>query len=265
MTYLEYLLFFIILPIILLLIANLKNNFKDSSLLSLSKFLLFTFILSMIALIYTTPWDNYLVANKIWYYDPVKVLGIIFGYVPIEEYSFFILETILVCFTFALVLQHRGFYFPTQVSFKFTQPKILVISSGFILWICFLASFLAQTTSMMYLNLLFLWALPPIIFQLVLGWDIIILNWKKLSLLIIILGAYLSLTDVYAITDGIWAISPIFTTGLKIIIPIEEITFFFLTVVLISFGLILLTGFSYTYHLQIRKNTSENNSQSVIS
>lgn len=258
MTYLEYLFLFILLPIILLLIANLRGKIKNNSLLSLTKFLFFTGILSIIALVYTTPWDNFLVANKIWYYDPTKVLGIIFGYVPIEEYSFFILETILVCLAFSLVLQQNGFYFPTKISFKITQTKILVGSLGFVLWLLFLASFLSQTSSMMYLNLLFLWALPPVIFQLMLGWDIIILNLRKLAILIAILGFYLSLTDVYAINDGIWTINPIFTIGFKIFIPIEEIFFFFLTVVLISFGNILLTGLSFIYSSQNKKEVIDN-------
>jgi len=47
------------------------------------------------ALIYTTPWDNYLVATRVWYYDPQLVLNIILGYVPLEEYAFFILQTLL--------------------------------------------------------------------------------------------------------------------------------------------------------------------------
>ena len=49
----------------------------------------------LIALIYTTPWDNYLVATNVWWYDPALVTGITLGWVPIEEYTFFILQPIL--------------------------------------------------------------------------------------------------------------------------------------------------------------------------
>jgi lycopene cyclase domain-containing protein len=49
----------------------------------------------LIALIYTTPWDNYLVATRVWYYDPARVWGIVLGYVPLEEYLFFILQPVL--------------------------------------------------------------------------------------------------------------------------------------------------------------------------
>jgi len=48
-----------------------------------------------LSVLYTTPWDNYLVATRVWYYDPALVLNAIIGYVPIEEYTFFILQTIL--------------------------------------------------------------------------------------------------------------------------------------------------------------------------
>ena len=48
-----------------------------------------------IALLYTTPWDNYLVANKVWWYEPSLVTGIVFGWVPIEEYTFFVVQTLL--------------------------------------------------------------------------------------------------------------------------------------------------------------------------
>jgi lycopene beta-cyclase len=51
--------------------------------------------LAIIAVAYTTPWDNYLVATGVWYYDPQLVLNRMIGYVPIEEYAFFILQAFL--------------------------------------------------------------------------------------------------------------------------------------------------------------------------
>ena len=52
-------------------------------------------LLILVAVVYTTPWDNYLVASRVWYYDPRLVLNAILGYVPLEEYLFFILQTLL--------------------------------------------------------------------------------------------------------------------------------------------------------------------------
>lgn len=51
--------------------------------------------LVVIAFTYTTPWDNYLVATGVWWYDPDLVTGIIWGWVPIEEYTFFVVQPIL--------------------------------------------------------------------------------------------------------------------------------------------------------------------------
>src|SRR5512139_63361 len=50
---------------------------------------------AVVAVIYTTPWDNYLVATGVWYYDPALVTGILLGWVPIEEYTFFVVQSIL--------------------------------------------------------------------------------------------------------------------------------------------------------------------------
>ncbi|MBN8501714.1 MAG: lycopene cyclase domain-containing protein, partial [Sphingomonadales bacterium] len=49
----------------------------------------------VIAVVYTTPWDNYLVATRVWWYNPGLVTGFVIGYVPIEEYTFFVLQTVL--------------------------------------------------------------------------------------------------------------------------------------------------------------------------
>ncbi|HEY9847710.1 MAG TPA: lycopene cyclase domain-containing protein, partial [Candidatus Caenarcaniphilales bacterium] len=48
----------------------------------------------LLALVYTTPWDNYLVWRNVWYYGTDRVVGTI-GYVPVEEYLFFLLQPIL--------------------------------------------------------------------------------------------------------------------------------------------------------------------------
>jgi lycopene cyclase domain-containing protein len=46
-------------------------------------------LICAIALVYTTPWDNYLVAQEIWTYDEGRILEQLrIGYVPLEEYLF---------------------------------------------------------------------------------------------------------------------------------------------------------------------------------
>ena len=52
-------------------------------------------LLVLIAVAYTTPWDNYLVATNVWWYDESLVTGLKLGWVPIEEYTFFVLQTLM--------------------------------------------------------------------------------------------------------------------------------------------------------------------------
>ena len=81
-----------------------------------------------IALIWTTPWDNYLVANRVWWYEPSLVTGITLGWVPIEEYTFFVVQT-LMAGLWVLALMRRLPLPDTQFR---ARPKARWISSGFV-------------------------------------------------------------------------------------------------------------------------------------
>ena len=65
-------------------------------------------MLPALAAAWTTPWDNYLVAKGVWSYDRKKVWGVILGYVPLEEYVFFVLQTLAVAFPSILILRKMG-------------------------------------------------------------------------------------------------------------------------------------------------------------
>jgi len=64
-------------------------------------------VLAFLALTYTTPWDNYLVYKGIWTYPSGRVLATI-GWVPIEEYSFFVIQTALTCLWFLALLERHS-------------------------------------------------------------------------------------------------------------------------------------------------------------
>ena len=89
MTYILFLILFICLP----LIALIRLHFVWRTLRRLD--LLALVVIVLIAVVYTTPWDNYLVASGVWYYNPSLVVNLLIGYVPIEEYAFFVLQTLL--------------------------------------------------------------------------------------------------------------------------------------------------------------------------
>jgi lycopene cyclase domain-containing protein len=87
MSYSLFLILFVCIPIVALTFVMRK--------LIRWPHLLLLVVMVVIAVIYITPWDNYLVASGVWYYDPRLVLNIILGYLPIEKYLFFVLQTLL--------------------------------------------------------------------------------------------------------------------------------------------------------------------------
>ena len=98
MTYFGFLLRFLFIPVVLLLVWAWRDARRGRQVApvwrswsAVSALLLHV----LIAVLYTTPWDNYLVATRVWWYDPALVTGIVIGWVPIEEYTFFIMQPIL--------------------------------------------------------------------------------------------------------------------------------------------------------------------------
>jgi lycopene cyclase domain-containing protein len=224
----------------------------------------------ILAVLYTTPWDNYLVATGVWYYNPELVTGLVLGYVPIEEYTFFVLETILAglwwwflarriapspgpsCQTAHLHCPQGAFgSVPAQVSQSreeregFTADIRLVFLSSSVpifLWIISTCLFFFGDVRWTYLSIILFWALPPIIIQLLFGADIL-WHYRKLVFWGIVAPAtYLSLTDMLALKETTWSISPGQSTGVLLfgILPVEEALFFFITNVLLTFGMTLL-------------------------
>jgi len=193
----------------------------------------------VIAVIYTTPWDNYLVATGVWYYDPNLVTGIVLGWVPIEEYTFFIVQTILAGLWFVFLarrVKQPDINKPLKRAWRWVPVALLGL-----LWIGSIAVLAAGWQPGTYLGLELAWALPPIMVQLAYGGDILRRYARLLLLSIVTLVAYLSGTDALAIASGTWTISA--GQSLEVFIgrlPIEELVFFLLTTTLINFGLLLL-------------------------
>ncbi len=98
MTYFGFLGIFLLVPIVLLLAITFGiDGVAARSRLQMRAWPPAVAVLLhvVIALLYTTIWDNYLVATRVWWYDPALVTGVTLAYVPIEEYTFFVLQPIL--------------------------------------------------------------------------------------------------------------------------------------------------------------------------
>ena len=193
----------------------------------------------LVALIYTTPWDNYLVANGVWWYDEELVTGITLGWVPIEEYTFFIVQTLL---TGLWVLALMRYVFrsspPVRPSAAIRNWAILVVMT---LWTASTLLLLLGPPSATYLTLILSWALIPVSLQVAFGADILLAKWRPLVAAITPPTLYLWLVDAIAIQSGTWTIDPVQTTGIKAgPLPIEEMVFFLMTNLIIAFGVTLM-------------------------
>lgn len=252
MTYFGFLLRFLVIPILILLFVNWREKERPTPGFNASKIWQGILIHIILAVIYTTPWDNYLVATGVWYYDPELVTGIVFGYVPLEEYTFFVLETLMIGLWW-WTLARLPVLTPAPSTLTGTRPKgrgefkpnktLRVWTLGLlaILWAVSLFVLLSGWEPGTYLAITLTWALPAIAPQLAFGADIL---WRYRLLLgtVILTGAgYLSAMDALAIGSGTWTIDPAQSTGIFLgNLPVEEAVFFVITVVLISFGMTLL-------------------------
>jgi lycopene cyclase domain-containing protein len=196
--------------------------------------------LVLIAVIYTTPWDNYLVATQVWWYDPELVTGLTLGWVPIEEYTFFVLQTILTGL-WLLWLARR--ILPARRAFRSRQSLRWSITLPLaVFWLLSVVILVTGWQPGNYLALILVWALPPVMLQTAFGADIL---WHYRRLVIpgiLIPTLYLGAADALAIQSGTWTISPTKTLGIHLPggLPLEEFTFFLVTNVLIVFGMTLM-------------------------
>ena len=193
----------------------------------------------LVALIYTTPWDNYLVATNVWWYDPALVTGLTLGWVPIEEYTFFIVQTLMTGL-WLLWLARKVVPLQGEIPTRPTLRWAGTLMFGF-LWLCSSGILVLGWQPGTYLALILVWALPPIMLQAAFGADLL-WNYRRLVLPGFIVPAlYLSLVDTIAIRAGTWTIDPAQSTGLHFPggLPLEEFVFFLVTNLLISFGFVL--------------------------
>lgn len=246
MSYFQFLLIFLGIPLVLLSGLCLFQNKVSRKVLPPSfKSWNPTYIiigLIIVAIVWTTPWDNYLVATRVWWYDPNLVTGLVIGYVPVEEYTFFILQTALTgMLTVFLIKQWPKYMAPADFQPNHALIRVSAIITA-ILWIISTVILLSGYPPAIYMTLILSWALIPIFIQMVFGADIL---WHYRRILfwgIVPITLYLAAADSLAIQAGTWTISEEKTLGILIgpILPLEEFTFFLITNVLVVFGVTLL-------------------------
>ena len=252
MTYAGYLAVFLCIPLLAVaVLAWRKASRRSRRWRCLAWFALAVHV--VVAVVYTTPWDNYLVATGVWWYDPGRVTGVTLWWVPLEEYCFFVLQTLLTGLWLIWLSAKDDAPSPLRGEASGGQPLVgwrwqpwraglaaaAVLS---LIWLVAVAILGAGSKTGAYLALELAWFLPPIVLQLAVGANIL---WQLRRVVLLAIAPpvlYLSITDSLAIAAGVWTISGQQTTGLRLggVLPLEELVFFALTNTLIVFGMVLM-------------------------
>jgi len=193
--------------------------------------------LSVVALVWTAPWDDYLVRSGVWSYDPQGVLARL-GNVPVEEYAFVVLLVVLVATwgarTGRLPGAPRAAAVQGHTRLRGMAGWLGVAALGVVL--------LLAGGQLRYLGLLLVWAAPPLALQRAVAGDLLAPRRLDRGVVALPVVAWLCLADRLALADGIWTISPATSTGVLLLgLPLEEVLFFLLTALLVTDGLLLAT------------------------
>ncbi len=194
--------------------------------------------------VFTTPWDNFAAACGIWGFPEGRYLLKI-GWLPVEEYAFFIIQSVIVMLFSALLVV----WLPEKTSLQVVNledPVLLTACGVFVLaWLVFgisLRKLPRVIRSTHYAWHLLFWFLPLIILQWLVAWPILAPRWEILVVATVVIGGYLSWADWMAIQRGIWFFDHSQTTGHNIAkgMPWEEAAFFFLTSLLVAQSYLML-------------------------
>ena len=116
MTYADFLLLFLVLPLSVLVIF-LRRRLLDQ------RYLVLTGILMLIALVYMAPWDHIAAVWGLWTWASNRTWGLRWWAIPPEEYLFCVLEALLaITLTYALPHEKSAFVL-------FTNPPPLEVVS----------------------------------------------------------------------------------------------------------------------------------------
>jgi len=246
MTYFGFLALFVGIPIVILLLLTWWD--KRRGITFPERFRSFSpwwvlFIHIIIAVVYTTPWDNYLVATRVWWYDVNLVTGYVIGWVPIEEYTFFIVQPIMTGLWLLFWMRRAtdsSFITPHSSFSSNNRLRWMVTGLTAVFWAVMVGILISGWGPGTYLALELSWALVPIMTQLAFGFDILWYYRRLVLMAIVPTTLYLSFADALAIESGTWTIDP--QQSLNIFVgnlPVEEFIFFTLTNTLLVFGMTL--------------------------
>lgn len=228
MTYGRLLLQFLVVPIVMVAVLLLRDRYDQKQRRQEPRSgwspALLVGALIVVAILYTSPWDNHLIATGVWWYRPALVSGVTLGYIPLEELCFFVLETLLDGLWVLWLVPRLAM--PAGVagagggasgrtaesvrgSFPAARIRLLMALVGGALWLLALFVLRAGWQPATYLGWELVWGLPPLILQLGLGGELL---WRQRRLVLAALVPailYLSVVDALAIHWGIGPSLPV--------------------------------------------------------
>ena len=197
-------------------------------------------LIAGVALLYTAPWDNFLIARGVWSYAPDRVSNAWrLDRVPLEECCFFVLQPVFTGLCLLCFLGWGRESVRPGPPLGAQAPRIiggtLALAAG-----AAGAVALAAGGRWLYLGLILVWSAPPLATQWFYDGGTL---WRRRRVLANSLAAatiYLWVADRAAIGLNIWRISPLYATGWNLWgLPVEEAVFFLVTNLLVLQGLLL--------------------------
>ena len=232
MTYLTFLLVFLLPPIVLMA-ATLRPPLAG---VGGARGWYTLPLICAIAFTYTTPWDNYLVFKGVWSYGADRVLGVI-GYVPYEEYAFFLLQPILTGLFLYILLARNP---ETHDKSSNQAPQV---SGSVVYLLCTIIGIILLLSGWdpgLYLGLILAWSSPVLLLMWLYAGRFIWRYRKTFVISVAVPTVYLWIADRVAIGLGIWDISNQYSLDLDPLgLPIEEAVFFLFTNLLVVQGAML--------------------------
>jgi lycopene cyclase domain-containing protein len=243
----KYLLFHLVFTVpvfVLLLAAYLRKRVYTDDYSPLG-----VIIVALIALVYTTPWDSYMIRKGVWEYGDGVVLVRLWE-VPLGEYFFFVIQPLISGAWLYLLLDRRseqeaGDWAPR---YALTATAVVLTLAGW-WW--------TRGTDTFYIGMILVWAGPVLGLQWAYGGHYLFRNLRTVAVAVVPPVVYLASIDRYAIEQELWIISDEFTTGVKVLgLPVEEGAFFLVTCLLVVQGVMLFRWTLDDWRLWVEKYDS---------
>jgi len=192
-----------------------------------------TFI-SALAVLYTTPWDNFIISSGAWSYPPDRILAFV-GYTPVEEYVFFVLQTsvtvlwTLLCVRWSIPCVHFNHDRRSYLLIRWIPISLL----GAATVVGYAITYHGRPT--FYLGCILWWVCPVIMFLWYGAGNFFVKKIVPSTVAIAVPSLYLCWMDQIALGENVWHITE--TTSLNVFVaehlPLEEALFFFVSNMLI--------------------------------